>query len=85
MFILKKKNEVKNEVNITIKLHSTVTNEDESLTELGLNILRNSMPKQIKLEMIHLRTDNLWQSIVNKFTKLSKIGSCMECFIVGFW
>ena len=52
MFILKKKNEVENEVNIAIKLHSPVTNEDESLTELGLNILRNSMPKQTKLESL---------------------------------
>ena len=35
---------------LAIKLHSPVTDEDESLTELGRNILWNSMPEQIKLE-----------------------------------
>lgn len=35
---------------LAIKLHSPVTDEDESITELGRNILWNSMPEQIKLE-----------------------------------
>ena len=35
---------------LAIRLHSQVTYEDESLTELGSNILWNSMPEQIKLE-----------------------------------
>lgn len=35
---------------LAIRLHSQVTYEDESLTELVSNILWNSMPEQIKLE-----------------------------------